>query len=82
MNIFLVREGRLVTPPVTDNVLEGITRLAVIQAAKARLEERQRAADTARGRSGDDEQRPRHPDGTPKRGRLYKRAFGVPADTD
>jgi len=58
------------------------TRLAVIQAAKARLEERQRAADTARGRSGDDEQRPRHPDGTPKRGRLYKRAFGVPADTD
>jgi len=58
------------------------TRLAVIQAAKARLEERQRATDTARGRRADDEQRPRHPDGTPKRGALYKRAFGVPADTD
>lgn len=58
------------------------TRLAVIQAAKARLEERQRETDTARGRRADDEQRPRHPDGTPKRGALYKRAFGVPADTD
>src|SRR5882672_153852 len=58
------------------------TRLAVIQAAKARLEERQRETDTARGRRADDEQRPRHPDGTPKRGPLYKRAFGVPADTD
>ncbi|MEO8536698.1 MAG: IS1182 family transposase [Betaproteobacteria bacterium] len=58
------------------------TRLAVIQAAKARLEERQRAADTARGRAADDEQRPHHSDGTPKRGPLYKRAFGVPAATD
>lgn len=58
------------------------TRLAVIQAAKARLEERQRAADTVRGRSADDEQRPRGPDGTLKRGPHYKRAFGVPADTD
>jgi hypothetical protein len=56
--------------------------LAVIQAAKARLEERQREADTARGRRADDEQRPRHPDGTPKRGPLYKRAFGVPADNE
>ena len=58
------------------------TRLAVIQAAKARLEERQRAADTARGRRADDEQRPRGPDGTRKPGPRYKRAFGVPADTD
>src|SRR6185437_6251426 len=58
------------------------TRLAVIQAAKARLEERQRAADTAHGRSADDEQRPRGPDGTRKHGPRYKRAFGVPADTD
>ena len=54
--------------------------LAVIRAAKARLEARQREADTARGRSPGDERRPRHPDGNPKRARKYKRDFGVPAD--
>lgn len=58
------------------------TRLAVIGAAKARMEARQREADTARGRCPDDARRPRHPDGTPKRGGQYKRDFGVPADTD
>lgn len=57
-------------------------RLAVIAAARARLEARQREADLARGRSEDDERRPRHPDGTPKRGPKYKRAFGMPADDD
>jgi hypothetical protein len=57
-------------------------RLAVIQAAKARLEARQREADAARGRSADDDRRPRHPDGTPKRGGKYKREFGVPAPAD
>lgn len=57
-------------------------RLAVIGAAKARLEARQREADTARGRGPDDERRPRHPDGTPKRGGKYKRDFGVPANND
>ncbi len=57
-------------------------RLAVIQAAKERLEARQREADAARGRSADDDRRPRHPDGTPKRGGKYKRDFGVPAATD
>jgi hypothetical protein len=57
-------------------------RLAVIEAAKARLEARSREADTARGRSADDERRPRHPDGTPKRGGQYPRDFGVPADND
>jgi hypothetical protein len=55
-------------------------RLATIQAAKARLEERQREADRARGRTPDDDHRPRHPDGTPKRGKRYKRDFGVPED--
>ena len=30
MNIFLVREGTVITPPVTDNVLEGITRRSAI----------------------------------------------------
>jgi branched-chain amino acid aminotransferase len=33
-NIFLVIDGKLVTPPVTDNILEGITRDSVMQIAK------------------------------------------------
>lgn len=58
-------------------------RLAAIKAAKERLEARQREADAARGRSADDDRRPRHPDGTSKRGgSRYKREFGVPAPTD
>jgi len=57
-------------------------RLAVIQAAKERLEARQREADAARGRGPDDERRPRHPDGSPKRGPNYQREFGVPAPDD
>jgi branched-chain amino acid aminotransferase len=36
-NIFMVREGILVTPPITDNVLEGITRNSVIELAKQDL---------------------------------------------
>lgn len=54
------------------------TRLEVIRAARERLEERQRAADTARGRSSGDDRKPRGPDGTPRKGPLYKREFGVP----
>ena len=38
MNIFMVRDGVLVTPPVTDNILEGITRKAVIELARNELE--------------------------------------------
>jgi transposase len=38
-------------------------RLAAIEAAKARLEERQRQADTHRGRSPDDERQPKDKDG-------------------
>jgi transposase len=53
-------------------------RLAVIGAAKERLEQRQREADAARGRTPDDERTPRGPDGTPKRGPAYKREFGTP----
>lgn len=34
MNLFLVRKGRLVTPPITDNVLEGITRETVFQMSR------------------------------------------------
>lgn len=31
MNIFMVRDGEVITPPVTDNILEGITRRSVIE---------------------------------------------------
>lgn len=54
------------------------TRLAAIVAAKARLEERQSQSDTARGRSPDDQRKPRDKDGKPKGGRPYKRDFGIP----
>jgi branched-chain amino acid aminotransferase len=37
MNLFLVRNGRLITPSVTSNILEGITRDTVIQLAKQEL---------------------------------------------
>jgi branched-chain amino acid aminotransferase len=33
MNIFMLRDGALVTPPVTDNILEGITRRSVLELA-------------------------------------------------
>lgn len=33
MNLFLVRHGTLVTPPVSDNILEGITRNTLLQLA-------------------------------------------------
>ncbi len=36
-NFFMVRGGVLVTPPVTDNILEGITRRTVIQLAREEL---------------------------------------------
>jgi hypothetical protein len=53
-------------------------RLEVIRAARERLEERQRQADAARGRTPDDERRPRDPDGNPKKGPPYQRDFGTP----
>jgi len=37
MNIFMVRDGILVTPPVTDNILEGITRRSIIEIARKEL---------------------------------------------
>jgi branched-chain amino acid aminotransferase len=37
MNIFLVRKGRLITPPVTANILEGVTRDSIIQLAQNEL---------------------------------------------
>ena len=54
-------------------------RLAAIEAAKARLEERQRQSDAARGRTADDERKPKDKDGKPKGGKPYQRDFGVPA---
>ncbi len=54
-------------------------RLAAIAAAKARLEERQRQADSQRGRTPHDERRPKDKDGKPKGGKPYQRDFGVPA---
>ncbi len=54
-------------------------RLAAIAAAKGRLEERQRQSDTQRGRTPDDERRPKDKDGKPKGGKPYQRDFGVPA---
>ncbi len=37
-NLFIVRGGRLITPPVTDNILEGITRGRIMEMARERLE--------------------------------------------
>ncbi len=34
MNVFMVRDGVVITPPVTDNILEGITRRTVITLAR------------------------------------------------
>lgn len=47
MNIFMVRDGILVTPPVTDNILEGITRRSVMELARNELgiEVRERSID-------------------------------------
>lgn len=55
-------------------------RLKAINEARARLEQRQRDADIERGRSPDDDRRPRGDDGKPTGGR-YKSEFGVPEPT-
>lgn len=36
-NIFIVRNGKLITPPSTDNILEGITRAGVMELAEREL---------------------------------------------
>lgn len=36
-NIFIVRDGKLITPPVTDDILEGITRTGLVQLAREEL---------------------------------------------
>jgi len=52
-------------------------RLQAITEARERIEQRQRDADIERGRSPDDECKPRDDEGKPTGGR-YKREFGVP----
>ena len=37
MNIFMVRDGVVITPPVTDNILEGIVRRTAMELAKNEL---------------------------------------------
>jgi branched-chain amino acid aminotransferase len=36
-NIFVVRQGRLITPPLSDNILEGITRASIIHLTREEL---------------------------------------------
>jgi len=38
MNIFMLRDGVVVTPPVTDNILEGITRRSVIELLRQEMD--------------------------------------------
>jgi branched-chain amino acid aminotransferase len=46
-NIFIVRNGMLITPPPSDNILEGITRESIIQIARDEMgiETRERSID-------------------------------------
>ncbi len=36
-NLFMVRDGRLITPPATDNILEGITRASILELARREM---------------------------------------------
>ena len=38
MNVFMVRDGEVITPPVTENILEGITRRSVIEFVRKDLD--------------------------------------------
>ena len=37
MNVFMVRDGVVITPPLTDNILEGITRKTAMELAQKEL---------------------------------------------
>ena len=37
MNFFMVKNGTVITPPITENILEGITRRSAIELAQAEL---------------------------------------------
>ena len=62
---------------IPAEILRREDRLKAITEARQRIEQRQRDADIERGRSPDDERKPRDDEGNPKGGR-YKREFGVP----
>jgi len=36
-NLFMIRDGKLITPPVTDDILEGITRYGLMQLAREEM---------------------------------------------
>jgi hypothetical protein len=55
------------------------TRLAAIEAAKTRLEERQMQRDAQRGRTADDDRKPRDKNGKPEAGMHCPRVLAVPA---
>jgi branched-chain amino acid aminotransferase len=38
MNVFMAREGEVITPPVTENILEGITRKSVIEMVRNEMD--------------------------------------------
>lgn len=37
MNVFIIKDGVMITPPITDNILEGITRRTVIELCREEL---------------------------------------------
>lgn len=37
MNVLMVRDGQLITPPITENILEGITRRSIMELARVEL---------------------------------------------
>ena len=37
MNVFMVKKGNLITTPITENILEGITRNIIVEFAEAEL---------------------------------------------
>lgn len=37
MNVFMIRDGIAITPPVTDNILEGITRRSIMELLRSEL---------------------------------------------
>ena len=74
------RAGRVVARAPAE-IARREERLKVIQAARERIESRQREADLAKGRSEDDDRIPRDKNGKPKNGNRYKRDFGVPEDS-
>lgn len=38
MNVFMIRDGILITPPTTDNILEGITRRTILELVRNELD--------------------------------------------